>query len=159
MSWLGMSWLDISGFGGETGSPLASSHRFINFISSDCDWLIRAPSSRISLFSVCDSMSAVISTACAWCMIIPCMNSTSFGERGGSVALVSGGSVRVGWPGAPGCTTTGGLGDSACCAQTGSDKKHVRAQAAISPLRGVATLMTERSLSMALKVNDFIGVD
>jgi hypothetical protein len=53
-------------------------------------------------------MSAVISTACAWCMLIPCMNSTSFGERGGSVALVDGGSVRVGWPGEPGCTTTGG---------------------------------------------------
>jgi len=59
-------------------------------------------------------------------MIIPCMNSTSFGERGGSVALVDGGSVRVGWPGAPGCTTTGGAGDSACCAQTGSDKEYVR---------------------------------
>ncbi|HEX8174192.1 MAG TPA: hypothetical protein VF543_03625 [Pyrinomonadaceae bacterium] len=42
------------------------------------------------------------------------MNSTSFGERGGSVALVDDGSCRVGWPGAPGCTTTGGAEDPAC---------------------------------------------
>ncbi|MDQ6651977.1 MAG: hypothetical protein M3Y84_04445 [Acidobacteriota bacterium] len=87
------------------------------------------------------------------------MNSTSFGERGGSRALVDGGSFWVGWPGAPGCTTTGGAGDSACCAQTGSDKKHARAPAAINPLRGAATLMADRSLSLALKVNDCIGVD
>jgi hypothetical protein len=72
---------------------------------------------------------------------------------------VDGGSVRVGWPGAPGCTTTGGAGESACCAQTGSEKKHVRAPAVISPLRGAATLMNVRSLSLALKVNDCIGVD
>src|SRR5215831_2449478 len=44
-------------------------------------------------------------------MIIPCMNSTSACDRGGSVALVEGGSVFVGLPGAPGCTTTG-LDDS-----------------------------------------------
>jgi len=92
-------------------------------------------------------------------MIIPRMNSTSFGERGGSVAFVDGGSVRVGWPGAPGCTTTGGDLESACCAQTGSDKKHVTAPAAMSPLRDAATLINDRSLSMTLKGNDCIGVD
>jgi hypothetical protein len=92
-------------------------------------------------------------------MIIPCMNSTSFGERGGSRALVDGGRVRVGWPGAPGCTTTGGAGESACCAQTGSDNKHVRAPAAISPLRDLVTLIADRSLSLALKGNDGIGVE
>jgi hypothetical protein len=92
-------------------------------------------------------------------MIIPCMNSTSFGERGGSVALVDGGSVLVGWPGAPGCTTTGGAFESACCAQTGCDKKHVRAPAATRPLRGAAILMTDRSISLTLKVNDCLGVD
>ena len=53
------------GPGGEIFSPLISSHRLINFISSDCDWLMRAPSNRTSLFSVRDSISAVISTACA----------------------------------------------------------------------------------------------
>jgi hypothetical protein len=57
-------------------------------------------------------------------MIIPCMNCTSAGERDGSVALVDGGSVRVGWPGAPGCTTTG-LAGSACCAQTGSENRTI----------------------------------
>jgi hypothetical protein len=87
------------------------------------------------------------------------MNSTSFGERGGSVALVDSGSVRVGWPGAPGCTITGGDGESASCAKTGSDKKHVRAMAAMSPLPDAAILITDRSLSLALKGNDCIGVE
>jgi hypothetical protein len=54
------------------------------------------------LVLVRDSISAVISTACAWCMIIICINSTSFGETGGSFALVDEGSTRVGCPGAPG---------------------------------------------------------
>src|SRR5579864_7606266 len=40
-------------------------------------------------------------------MIMPCMNSTSAGDRGGSVPLVDAGSVLLGSPGAPGCTTTG----------------------------------------------------
>jgi len=35
------------------------------------------------------------------------MNATSAGERGGGVALVDGGSLLLGSPGAPGCTTTG----------------------------------------------------
>jgi len=87
------------------------------------------------------------------------MNSTSFDERGGSFALVDGGSVRVGCPGAPGCTTTGGALESACCAQTGSTKKHVRATAAKIPLRDAATLITDHSLSLALKGNDCIGVE
>jgi len=76
------------------------------------------------------------------------MNSASFGERGGSVARVVGGSVRVGCPGAPGCTTTGGALESACCAQTGSAKKHVRAPATISPLRDAAALITDRREDM-----------
>jgi len=40
-------------------------------------------------------------------MIMPCMNCTSAAELGGSVALVEGGNVLVGWPGAPGWTTIG----------------------------------------------------
>src|SRR5438046_8025305 len=91
-------------------------------------------------------------------MIIPCINSTSFGERGGSVALVDGGSVRVGWPGAPGCTTTGVAG-SACCAQTGSENKPARVVAATSPLRHAATPLTDRSLGLPLKCKDLIGVE
>ena len=89
-------------------------------------------------------------------MIIPCMNSESFGERGGIVALVDGGSVRVGWPGAPGCTTTGGVVESNCWAQTGSDKKHMKATAAMSQLRDTATLIIDRSLRLALKGSDCI---
>jgi len=60
-----------------------------------------------------------------------CMNCTSAGEYGGNVARVEGGSVRVGWPGAPGWTTTGVAG-SACCAETDSDNKHARAPVANS---------------------------
>src|SRR5258708_37371059 len=47
-------------------------------------------------------------------MIMPCMNSTAGCERGGSLALVDGGRVLLGFPGAPGCTTTGVAG-SVCC--------------------------------------------
>ena len=36
----------------ETGAPLAANHRFMNFISSACDLLMRAPSVWSSLFVV-----------------------------------------------------------------------------------------------------------
>jgi hypothetical protein len=49
------------------------------------------------------------------------MNSTSACDRGGSVALVDGGSVLLGRPGAPGCTTTGFEG-SVCCAHIAEEK-------------------------------------
>ena len=75
------------------------------------------------------------------------MNRTSAGERGGSVALVDSGSVRVGWPGAPGCTTTGVAG-SACCAQTGSENKPARIPPAISTLRHVESFITDGSLRL-----------
>src|SRR5215467_2225608 len=52
-------------------------------------------------------------------MIMPCMNSTSFCESGGSFAVVEDGSFRLGWPGAPGCTTTG---DGGCCARATEQK-------------------------------------
>jgi hypothetical protein len=148
----------MSGIGSESGSPRAASQRFIKFISSDWEWLIRAPSVRRSLFVVCDSISAVISTAWAWCIIIPCMNCTSAGERGGSVALVVAGNVRVGWPGAPGCTMTGAV-RSVCWAHTGSTKKTVRVVATSSPLRPRATALTERtarSRGLSLRYKDFI---
>jgi len=85
------------------------------------------------------------------------MNSTSFGELGGKVAVVDGGSVRVGWPGAPGCTTTEVLG-SACCAQTGNDHKPARALAATMPLRHAPRAVTE-CLRWPLKQKDFIGAN
>jgi hypothetical protein len=88
-------------------------------------------------------------------MIIPCMNCTSAAERGGSVALVVAGNVRVGWPGAPGCTMTGVV-RSLCWAQTGSAKKAVRIVAIISPLRHAATAFSERRLGLSLQYKDFI---
>src|SRR5579859_23088 len=47
-------------------------------------------------------------------MIMPCVNSTSACDRGGSVPVVDAGNVRPGLPGAPGWTTTGFTG-AACC--------------------------------------------
>src|SRR6185295_2539982 len=84
-------------------------------------------------------------------MIIPCMNSTSLGEAGGSVALVDAGKVRVDWPGAPGCTITGSVGF--CCAQTGDTNK-IRMPAAKSPPRHVVTLIADRLV--VLKPKNFI---
>src|SRR4030095_9802100 len=94
-------------------------------------------------------------------MIIPCMNCASAGERGGSIALVVAGNVRVGVPGSPGCTMTGAV-RSLCWAQTDSAKKAVRVVATISPRRHVATALTERterterSRGLSLKNKDFI---
>lgn len=79
------------------------------------------------------------------------MNSTSLGERGGSLALVDDDSVRVAWPGAPGCTMTGNVTGSACCAKTGSDAKEVRIKAEMRLLRDNATLITERRLVLPWK--------
>src|SRR5579859_1697850 len=53
---------------------------------------------------------------------MPCMNSTSAADRGGSVARVEGGSFILGLPGAPGCTTTGVAG-LLCCARGGEETK------------------------------------
>lgn len=89
-------------------------------------------------------------------MIISCMNFTSAGEVGGNVALVDGVNVRVGLPGAPGCTTTGG-GGSVCWAKTASENKPARWVATIIPLRNAATALTDRSLRFDL--DDFIEVD
>jgi hypothetical protein len=85
------------------------------------------------------------------------MNSTSFGELGGRVALVDGGSVRVGCPGAPGCTTTGVPG-SACCAQIGSEIRAAKALAGITPVGNKATLIID-CLRGPLKQKDFIGAN
>src|ERR1044071_3186307 len=57
-------------------------------------------------------------------MIMFCMNCVSAGECGGSVARVEGGNARVGWPGAPGWTTTG-----VSCAAIGRDNRHTNTMA------------------------------
>ena len=59
------------------------------------------------------------------------MNCTSDGEAGGSVALVVGGRVRVGFPGAPGWVTTGADGE-VCCAETHKENKLTKVLAAAS---------------------------
>jgi hypothetical protein len=57
-------------------------------------------------------------------MIMPCMNCTSACDLGGSVALVDGGNVLLGLPGAPGCTTTGFAG-SVCGAHIAEEKRPI----------------------------------
>lgn len=86
------------------------------------------------------------------------MNLTSAGERGGSVALVDAGSVRVGWPGAPGCTMTGG-GDSVCCAQTGSANEPASVLPTISPVCHVNTFITDQRLRTLLARKVLIDVE
>src|SRR5215467_9817858 len=71
------------------------------------------------------------------------MNCTSAGEGGGSVALIVGGRTVVGFPGAPGWTTTGAAG-SVCCAQTRKEDKLARVLAAASAHEHAATLNTTR---------------
>src|SRR5206468_6949751 len=142
-----IAWRDIPmpGIAMENCSPRATSHRRINLISSDCELLIRAPSNRRSLFSVCDPISAVISTACEWCMSMPRMNSTSACDRGGSVALVEGGSVLLGLPGAPGCTTTGVAG-SVCRERAVERKKSAEALAASNMPQSTADLASRSEI-------------
>ena len=60
----------------------------MNFISSVCEMLMRLPSASSALLWRSRAHQAVISTACEWCMIIPCMKltSTADGARGGGAA-------------------------------------------------------------------------
>src|SRR6185295_492596 len=78
-------------------------------------------------------------------MIMCCINSMFLGEAGGNVPVVVGGSVRVGWPGAPGWTTTG-PGGGACCALITDVSRTARAPAARSRLRHTFTLPTSHVL-------------
>jgi hypothetical protein len=89
------------------------------------------------------------------------MNFTSAGECGGNIARVEDGSILVGWPGAPGWTTTG------FCAETGRENKHVSTQAAqyvIRQLLGPESLSMEgftlsQSGSIDLVRNEGFGTD
>lgn len=77
------------------------------------------------------------------------MNSTSFAEFGGNFARVVDGNDLVGWPGAPGWTTTGVAG-SGDCAETDGDNEHASATAAM------ITPGHERNFTVKRK-NLFIG--
>src|SRR5215510_5881235 len=79
------------------------------------------------------------------------MNCTSAGEAGGSAPFVVGGRTLVGFPGAPGWTTTGAAGaaGAVCCAQTRKEDKLARVLAAAITHENAATLNTTR-ISQAL---------
>ena len=96
-----------------SGLPRSSSHCFMYFISSVCEMLMRLPMPASPLLCVREGISAVISTACEWCMIMPCMNlvSASAGARG-IVTAASGERILLLCPGAPGWTM--GAGAFAC---------------------------------------------
>jgi hypothetical protein len=78
-------------------------------------------------------------------MIIPCMNSTSAADRGGSSPFVVAGSVLLGLPGAPGCTTVGASA-SLCCARV----PHGTKTAASIAARSMAPLNTENLFAAEL---------
>jgi len=82
-------------------------------------------------------------------MIMPCMKSTSACERGGSVALVDGGNVLLGLPGAPGCTTTGFPG-SVRWAHIAEEK--IAGRVATSIPRLTADPLVEQSLRLRRKL-------
>jgi hypothetical protein len=63
---------------------------------------------------------------------MPCMNSTSACDGCSNVALVEDGSVLLGFPGAPGCTTTGVPAEGACCPRAGIESELAKMLAAIS---------------------------
>lgn len=67
-------------------------------------------------------------------MIMPCMNFTSAAEGGGSTPLVEDGSVLLGMPGAPGCTTTG---FGSACASAEERSSGVKMTAASSVARAM----------------------
>src|ERR1700735_791857 len=70
-------------------------------------------------------------------MIMPCMNSTSACDSGGSVPFVEEGSVLLGFPGAPGCTTTGPVAEPPpCCTRAAAKTKPLaeHASAKASPV-------------------------
>src|SRR5215471_8452830 len=74
------------------------------------------------------------------------MNRTSAGDAGGKVPFVVKGRVRVGFPGAPGWTTTGGS-CSAClvsCAQSAKEEALASGQDDTSTPEHAATLITTR---------------
>src|SRR5580658_9863512 len=76
-------------------------------------------------------------------MIMPCMNATSAGERAGRTPFVEDGSVLVGFPGAPGCTTTGAVAESVCCAaRKGRELNAAPALAASSTPHSAAQILS-----------------
>src|SRR5258707_589425 len=85
-------------------------------------------------------------------------------DRGGSFALVDGGSVLLGFPGAPGCTITG-LAGSLSCARAVEQKEAAGVPAASSMPYSTADLLAEwrprlsrKRLHFAVQLNIFIWI-
>src|SRR6202050_2537870 len=87
-------------------------------------------------------------------MIMPCMNSTSAFDHCGGAPFVVGGSVLLGFPGAPGCTTTGAA-ESPCCARAPHHIKPAATLAASSMPHSAADPLAERSLRSPPKPQSF----
>ena len=109
---------------------------------------MRSASRPIASFAVRSATSTVISSACAWCGIIPCRNLTSASvnripaRSDASSAVIS----RLGSPGAPGCTI------GTCARLAGAANVSNAAQTAV-----VTTSGAGRVLSKAMVVS--VGVD
>src|SRR5277367_2596842 len=84
-------------------------------------------------------------------MIIPCMNSISAWEGWGKVGLADAGSVLLGIPGAPGCTTTEVDCANPCCAGAGVGNKPATAHAAMRTLTRGATPVGDSSTDVRRK--------
>jgi hypothetical protein len=62
-----------------TGAPFWRSHDCMSAISSPCPTTMRSQSRTMSARAPCDAAQPAISTACAWCGIMPDMKCTSAG--------------------------------------------------------------------------------
>src|SRR5271169_583458 len=89
-------------------------------------------------------------------MIIPCMKSTSACDRGGRVPFVEDGSVLLGCPGAPGCTTTGGA-EPLCCARESGKNEPTRAFAAMSMPSNAALRLAESGPRLRQKQENLVS--
>jgi hypothetical protein len=85
------------------------------------------------------------------------MNSISFFALGGSFARTSPARTRVGWPGAPGWTTTGAGGEF--CADAGKDKNNVPAtpKALVKALKRIDSIF-EFIEDTARKITDYSNI-
>src|SRR5208282_1035687 len=88
-------------------------------------------------------------------MIMPCMKSTSACDRGGRAPLVEAGSVLLGCPGAPGCTTTGDA-ELLCCARESGKNGPKRTLAAMTKPSSAADPVAERATHTQRRREDFM---
>jgi hypothetical protein len=85
------------------------------------------------------------------------MKSTSAADRGGRLALVEGGSVLVGIPGAPGCTTEGFAG--AVCREPAAGSKVKEQNITTKAIRRLAMPREKPNFRSQRKRNRLKGVE